>query len=83
MVDLLIRNIRVDTHQALRRLAADRNSSLGDEARLLLEAATKTSGNRLTPEKIAEIQAFRESLASISGPDSLDLLHEGRHERTE
>jgi len=81
MVDLLIRNISADTHLALKRLAADRDTTLSDVARQTLEAATKTEERRFTPELLAELAAFRATIPSIDGPDPVEIIREMRDSR--
>jgi len=81
MVDLLIRNVSPETHQALRRLAADRDTTLSDVARQTLEAATKTHERRFTPELLAELAEFRATVQLADGPDAVEIIREMRDSR--
>jgi plasmid stability protein len=81
MVDLLIRNIRPDTHLALKRLAADRDTTLSDVARQTLEAATGTTRRRFTPELLAELAEFRAAVRLTDGPDAVETIREMRDSR--
>jgi hypothetical protein len=81
MVDLLIRNIRPDTHLALKRLAADRDTTLAEIARATLEAATGTTRRRFTPELLAELAEFRAAVRLTDGPDAVETIREMRDSR--
>ena len=81
MVDLLIRNVSPETHQVLRRLAADRDTTLSDVARETLETATKTTRYRFTPELLAELAEFRATVRLSEGPDAVEIIREMRDSR--
>jgi plasmid stability protein len=81
MVDLLIRNIRADTHLALKRLAAEQDTSLSEIARATLEAATETTQRRFTPELLAELAEFRAAVRLADGPDAVAIIREMRDSR--
>lgn len=79
MATLHVRNVPDDTYEALRRLAAERNSSIAVEAVRLLQRALRTdrAGVRAL---LDEIDARRPA-ARRGSPSAADLIRRDRDAR--
>lgn len=81
MVDLLIRNLPPETHKALKKLAAERDTTLSETARDLLVRGTDTVPKRPLGEVLAELQQKRAALPPGPVPDIVETIREMREER--
>jgi len=79
MPTLHVRNVPDETYDALRRLAAERKTSIGTEAVRLLRRGLRTDRANIR-EILNEIEAHR-AVARRGAPPAADLIRQDRDAR--